>query len=44
MGIPIIVAGQVTGIPAFAIGEMAGRPFPFLTMIVLFVIMAIMDR
>jgi L-lactate permease len=43
MGIPIIVAGQVTGIPAFAIGEMAGRQLPFLTIIVLFVIMAIMD-
>jgi L-lactate permease len=43
MGIPIIVAGQVTGIPAFAIGEMAGRQLPFLTLIVLFVIMAIMD-
>ncbi|CAM5782088.1 L-lactate permease [Castellaniella caeni] len=43
LGIPIIVAGQVTGIPAFAIGEMAGRQLPFLTIIVLFVIMAIMD-
>uniref|UniRef100_UPI00333FD122 L-lactate permease n=1 Tax=Castellaniella defragrans TaxID=75697 RepID=UPI00333FD122 len=43
MGIPIIVAGQVTGLPAFAIGEMAGRQLPFLTIIVLFVIMAIMD-
>ena len=43
LGIPIIVAGEVTGIPAFAIGEMAGRQLPFLTMIVLFVVMAIMD-
>ncbi|MBV2181620.1 MAG: L-lactate permease [Castellaniella sp.] len=43
LGIPIIVAGQVTNIPAFAIGEMAGRQLPFLTIIVLFVIMAIMD-
>ncbi len=43
LGIPIIVAGQVTGIPAFAIGEMAGRQLPFLTIIVLFVLMAIMD-
>ena len=43
MGIPIIVAGQVTGLPAFDIGAMAGRQLPFLTIIVLFVIMAIMD-
>ena len=43
MGIPIIVAGQVTGLDAFEIGQMAGRQLPFLTMIVLFWIMAIMD-
>lgn len=43
LGIPIIVAGQVTGIPAFSIGEMAGRQLPFLTIFVLFVLMAIMD-
>lgn len=43
MGIPIIVAGQVTGIDAFAIGQMAGRQLPFLTLIVLFTIMAMMD-
>lgn len=43
MGIPIIVAGQVTGIDSFQIGQMAGRQLPFLTMIVLFWIMAIMD-
>lgn len=43
MGIPIIVAGQVTGIDAFAIGQMAGRQLPFLTLVVLFWIMAIMD-
>jgi L-lactate permease len=30
MGIPIIVAGQVTGIDAFEIGQMAGRQLPFL--------------
>ena len=43
MGIPIIVAGQVTGIDSFVIGQMVGRQLPFMTMIVLFWIMAIMD-
>lgn len=43
MGIPIIVAGQVTGLDSFLIGQMAGRQLPFLTLIVLFWIMAIMD-
>ncbi|WP_416413057.1 L-lactate permease [Pantoea sp. App145] len=43
MGIPIIVAGQVTGLDSFHIGQMAGRQLPFLTIIVLFWIMAIMD-
>ena len=43
MGIPILVAGQVTGIDSFAIGQMVGRQLPFLTIIVLFWIMALMD-
>ena len=43
MGIPIIVAGQVTGLDPFEIGQMAGRQLPFLTIIVLFWVMAIMD-
>ncbi|MCD9031101.1 L-lactate permease [Luteimonas sp. Y-2-2-4F] len=43
MGIPIIVAGQVTGLDAFEIGQMAGRQLPFLTIVVLFWLMAIMD-
>lgn len=43
MGIPIIVAGQVSGVDAFAIGQMAGRQLPFMTILVLFWIMAIMD-
>lgn len=43
LGIPIIVAGQVTGIDAFDIGAMAGRQLPFLVPIVLVWIMAIMD-
>ncbi|HHQ6559251.1 TPA: L-lactate permease [Serratia fonticola] len=43
MGIPIIVAGQVTGLDSFEIGQMVGRQLPFLTIIVLFWIIAIMD-
>ncbi|MCU7306176.1 L-lactate permease [Escherichia albertii] len=43
MGIPILVAGQVTGIDSFEIGQMVGRQLPFMTIIVLFWIMAIMD-
>lgn len=43
MGIPIIVAGQVSGLDPFAIGQMAGRQLPFMTILVLFWIMAIMD-
>lgn len=43
MGIPIIVAGQVSGVDAFAIGQMAGRQLPFMTVLVLFWLMAIMD-
>ncbi len=33
----------MTGIDSFAIGQMVGRQLPFLTIIVLFWIMAIMD-
>nr|WP_122230170.1 L-lactate permease [Corticibacter populi]RMX04856.1 L-lactate permease [Corticibacter populi]RZS33722.1 L-lactate permease [Corticibacter populi] len=43
MGIPVIVAGQVSGIDPFLIGQMAGRQLPFMTIIVLFWLMAIMD-
>ncbi|WP_410015604.1 L-lactate permease [Sodalis sp. C49] len=43
MGVPIIVAGQVANIDPFTIGQMVGRQLPFLTIIVLFWIMAIMD-
>ena len=31
MGIPILVAGQVTGIDSFEIGQMVGRQLPFMT-------------
>ena len=43
MGIPVIVAGQVSGIDPFLSGQMAGRQLPFMTILVLFWIMAIMD-
>ncbi|MFP1497144.1 L-lactate permease [Escherichia coli] len=42
MGIPILVAGQVTGIDSFEVGQMVGRQLPFMTIIVLFWIMVIM--
>ncbi|MBK3438155.1 lactate permease LctP family transporter [Pseudomonas sp. MF7448] len=37
LGIPIIVAGQVTGIDAFKIGAMTGRQLPLLPLLSLFV-------
>jgi L-lactate transport len=41
MGIPITVAGQVTGIDAFRIGQMAGRQLPLLSLIIpLWVVLA----
>ena len=43
MGIPITVAGQVTGIDPFAIGQMAGRQLPLLSVIVPFWLIMIMD-
>ena len=43
MGIPIIVAGQVTGIDAFKIGQMAGRQLPLLSMLVPLWVIIIMD-
>lgn len=43
MGIPIIVAGQVTGISAFEIGQMAGRQLPLLSVLVPFWLIMIMD-
>ncbi|MBB1517900.1 lactate permease LctP family transporter [Aquipseudomonas guryensis] len=43
LGIPIIVAGQVTGIDAFKIGAMAGRQLPLLSIIVPFWLVAMMD-
>ncbi|RIA19877.1 lactate permease [Ectopseudomonas oleovorans] len=43
LGIPIIVAGQVTGIDAFKIGAMTGRQLPILSIIVPFWLVAMMD-
>jgi L-lactate transport len=43
MGIPIIVAGQVTGIDAFTIGAMAGRQLPLLSILIPFWVIVVMD-
>lgn len=43
LGIPIIVAGQVTGLDPFKIGQMAGRQLPLLSVMVPFWIIMIMD-
>jgi len=43
LGIPIIVAGQVSGIDAFKIGAMTGRQLPFLSIFVPFWLMFMMD-
>lgn len=43
MGIPIIVAGQVSGLEAYEIGQIAGRQLPVLAVIVPFWLVAMMD-
>ena len=43
MGIPITVAGQVSGIDAMKIGQMAGRQLPLLSILVPFWLVIIMD-
>jgi lactate permease len=43
MGIPIIVAGQVTGLDPMRIGAMAGRQLPLLSLIVPFWLVFMMD-
>ncbi|MBL8658718.1 MAG: lactate permease LctP family transporter [Rhodospirillales bacterium] len=43
LGIPITVAGKVTGTDPFLIGQMAGRQLPFLAMFVPFWLVLIMD-
>jgi L-lactate transport len=43
MGVPITVAGQVTGLSAFEIGQIAGRQLPFMSVIVPFWLVWVMD-
>ncbi|EFB1500108.1 glycolate permease GlcA [Escherichia albertii] len=43
LGVPILVAGQVTGIDPFHIGAMAGRQLPLLSVLVPFWLVAMMD-
>jgi L-lactate permease/lactate permease len=43
MGIPITVAGKVTGIAAMEIGQMAGRQLPLLSLLIPFWLVLIMD-
>ncbi|MCC7851101.1 MULTISPECIES: glycolate permease GlcA [Klebsiella/Raoultella group] len=43
LGVPILVAGQVTGIDPFHIGAMAGRQLPLLSVMVPFWLIAMMD-
>ncbi len=43
LGIPITVAGKVTGIDPFLIGQMAGRQLPLLSLFVPFWLVFIMD-
>ncbi|MDD2383001.1 MAG: lactate permease LctP family transporter [Sulfurospirillaceae bacterium] len=43
LGIPILVAGKVTGIDPFTVGAMAGRQLPFLSVLIPLWIVAIMD-
>jgi L-lactate permease len=43
MGIPITVAGQVSGVDAMKIGQMAGRQLPLLSVLVPFWLVIIMD-
>jgi lactate permease len=43
LGLPIVVAGKVSGIDPFLIGQMAGRQLPLLSLIVPFWLVAVMD-
>lgn len=43
LGIPIIVAGKVSGIDAFTIGAMAGRQLPLLSLVIPLWLVAMMD-
>lgn len=43
MGIPILVAGQVTGLDPFKIGQMAGRQLPILSILIPLWLVMMMD-
>jgi lactate permease len=43
LGIPVIVAGQVSGLDPFSIGAMAGRQLPFMSIFLPFWLVYIMD-
>ncbi|HEX3132622.1 MAG TPA: lactate permease LctP family transporter, partial [Planctomycetota bacterium] len=43
IGIPIIVAGQVSGVDTFAISQMAGRTLPFITVFIPFYIVILLS-
>jgi lactate permease len=43
IGIPIVVAGKVSGIPEFAISQMVGRTLPFLSVLIPFYITVLMS-
>ncbi|MFC0180368.1 lactate permease LctP family transporter [Thorsellia kenyensis] len=43
LGVPILVAGQVTGLSAFEIGAMTGRQLPILSLLVPFLLIFILD-
>ncbi len=43
IGIPIIVAGQVSGVDTFAISQMAGRTLPFITVLIPFYIVILLS-
>ena len=43
IGIPILVAGQVSGVDTFAISQMAGRTLPFISLIIPFYIVILIS-
>lgn len=43
LGVPILVAGEVTGLDAFDIGAMTGRQLPILSLLVPFLLVFILD-
>lgn len=43
LGIPVIVAGQVSGLDPFLVGAMAGRQLPFMSIVLPFWLVYIMD-